>query len=213
MSHDAAGAYVLGALGAAERQEFESHLADCAECRDRVTELAGLPGLLARVTPADLADPPAVPETLLPGLLVAMRRRQRRRTTYLLVAAAAAVVIAVAGVGVLRAHPSAPTSVTLVAVATSPLHATAQVTATSGGSRIALRCTYSGSDTGWTGPHSRPYRLVVTDDAGTRSTLATWRVGPDHVVSVNGSVGVPPSRITTIEVSTTRGSPLLRWRS
>ena len=42
-------AYVLGALSAAERQEYEDHLTSCPSCRDAVAELAGMPGLLARV--------------------------------------------------------------------------------------------------------------------------------------------------------------------
>jgi hypothetical protein len=46
--HDS-GPYVLGALSPAEREEYEQHLADCAECRAEVAELAGLPALLARV--------------------------------------------------------------------------------------------------------------------------------------------------------------------
>jgi hypothetical protein len=46
--HDS-GPYVLGALSPAEREEYERHLVDCAECRAEVAELAMLPSLLARV--------------------------------------------------------------------------------------------------------------------------------------------------------------------
>jgi anti-sigma factor RsiW len=38
------GAYVLGALSPSEREEFESHLQTCPECRARVAELSDLPG-------------------------------------------------------------------------------------------------------------------------------------------------------------------------
>ncbi|WP_174551031.1 anti-sigma factor family protein, partial [Nocardia farcinica] len=48
-------AYVLGALGSAERREYEEHLAGCPVCRAAVTELAGLPGMLALVD-ADTAE-------------------------------------------------------------------------------------------------------------------------------------------------------------
>ncbi|WP_432457252.1 anti-sigma factor family protein [Cellulomonas iranensis] len=44
-------AYVLGALAPAERRDFETHLAGCAQCRAAVGELAGVPGLLAMVPP------------------------------------------------------------------------------------------------------------------------------------------------------------------
>ena len=48
-------AYVLGALSPAERREFEEHLATCPHCQAAVSELAGMPGLLAQVSPADAA--------------------------------------------------------------------------------------------------------------------------------------------------------------
>lgn len=48
-------AYVLGALSSAERQDFERHLHSCPRCTEAVSELAGMPGLLARVDPDDVA--------------------------------------------------------------------------------------------------------------------------------------------------------------
>jgi anti-sigma factor ChrR (cupin superfamily) len=47
------GVYVLGAIGAADRSAVGAHLACCADCRDELAELAGLPGLLSRVTADD----------------------------------------------------------------------------------------------------------------------------------------------------------------
>src|ERR1700712_2781553 len=78
--HD--GSYVLGALSPVERKEFELHLAGCEECARSVRELAGLPGLLARVDPDVLTSPPVaepLPETLLPALVAHVRQAQRRR--------------------------------------------------------------------------------------------------------------------------------------
>src|SRR5207244_690907 len=87
------GSYVLGSLSPAERLEFETHLAGCAECTREVRELAGLPGLMARVDPADLAagatPPPPVP-VILPALVQQARRVERRRTVLTVVGAAAA---------------------------------------------------------------------------------------------------------------------------
>ena len=54
---DRDGAYVLGSLSPTERKEFEQHLAGCKECARNVRQLAGLPGLLARVDRAVLEDP------------------------------------------------------------------------------------------------------------------------------------------------------------
>ncbi len=49
------GVYVLGAIAAGDRSAVGAHLACCADCRDELAELAGLPGLLSRV-PADEAE-------------------------------------------------------------------------------------------------------------------------------------------------------------
>src|SRR4029453_17625580 len=105
-------AYVLGALSPAERREFEEHLATCPHCQAAVSELAGMPGLLAQVSPADAAmlsmacendagpeerapatDPeaelidPGPPSFLLPKIIKKARSRRRR------------MVAAVAGIG------------------------------------------------------------------------------------------------------------------
>jgi predicted anti-sigma-YlaC factor YlaD len=47
------GVYLLGAIGTADRRAVGAHLACCADCRDALAELAGLPGLLSRVTADD----------------------------------------------------------------------------------------------------------------------------------------------------------------
>ncbi|MDP9434481.1 MAG: zf-HC2 domain-containing protein, partial [Actinomycetota bacterium] len=101
------GSYVFGSLDPAERTELESHLATCAPCRQELASLAGLPGLLGRLslqeaTGSDLLPPPS----LLPRVLAAVEserggRRQRLRrwqaaTAALAVAAAAAAVLVLA---------------------------------------------------------------------------------------------------------------------
>src|SRR3954465_4019350 len=76
------GSYVLGGLSPAERQAYERHLATCESCARSVRELAGLPGLLARVDPVILEPAPAVepvPATLLPSLVREVGRVRRRR--------------------------------------------------------------------------------------------------------------------------------------
>jgi anti-sigma-K factor RskA len=55
--HDLAGAYVLGALDAADRATFEQHLAECDACRSEVRSLQPVVDGLAQVAP--LVDPPA----------------------------------------------------------------------------------------------------------------------------------------------------------
>lgn len=56
--HELSGAYVLDALGAAERAVFETHLVGCALCRRDVREfretLAGMKRLIAQPPPPSL---------------------------------------------------------------------------------------------------------------------------------------------------------------
>ena len=42
-------AYILGALNADDRRTFERHLGSCPACATAVTELAGIPGILAKI--------------------------------------------------------------------------------------------------------------------------------------------------------------------
>ena len=45
--------YVLGALASRERYEFELHLRHCPACRNELVWLAGLTGLLRRLSVVD----------------------------------------------------------------------------------------------------------------------------------------------------------------
>src|SRR6185295_10124746 len=79
------GAYVLGALDPMERARFEEHLESCRACREELVQMAGLPGLLSRVSLEDALDPPsAAPSPV----------RRRRFAAIGSVAAAAAVAAA-----------------------------------------------------------------------------------------------------------------------
>ncbi len=111
-AHDDA-AYVLGALSPAERDAYERHLQSCPSCQQSVADLAGMPGLMARLDPAvanevasvgatalDLPSRPVLSPAVLPRLLATAaseRRRGWRRSA--LVAAAAAVLALLLGVG------------------------------------------------------------------------------------------------------------------
>ncbi|MBV8349877.1 MAG: zf-HC2 domain-containing protein, partial [Mycolicibacterium sp.] len=48
-------AYVLGSLDPDERRRYEAHLSTCAQCRDAVAELTGMPALLALLDPDQAA--------------------------------------------------------------------------------------------------------------------------------------------------------------
>lgn len=62
--------YVLGALTAPERLEFERHLSGCDECRREVADFAAIPGLLSRIEAG-------APEPAPPGIVAAAAGRVR----------------------------------------------------------------------------------------------------------------------------------------
>ena len=103
-----AAGYVLGSLDAEERRTFESHLAECAECRAEVVSLRPIVGVLAaavpQVTPrAELRDRVVSQafgsaETRLPSTSKGWEARPERKRIHAVpswVALAAAVVIAI----------------------------------------------------------------------------------------------------------------------
>jgi anti-sigma-K factor RskA len=207
---ESAAAYVLGALPAAERSSFEQHLAGCEDCRQTVGELAGLPGLLSRVSPDDLTDAAPVPETLVPRLLREVRRSGRRRRLLVGGVAAAAVALAVAGTATFvdRSQPQQPAAVAMQAVVSSPVTASAALVRHAWGTEITMTCRYA-DQSEW----SRPYALVAVDDRGTTYQIGTWVVGPGKTASISGSVPVQPEHIDRVEIRTMSGQPLLRLSS
>jgi hypothetical protein len=206
---DSSAAYVLGALPASERSAFESHLTECPDCRQALADMAGIPGLLSRVSPDDLADPVPVPDTLVPSLLRAVRRSGRRRRFVVGVLSAAAVVLAVTGTALVvdrsQNDQSGASMTAMTAVVDSPVTASASLVAHQWGTEITMNCRYADSSA-W----SRPYDLVAVDDDGTSYNIATWVVGPGKTASVSGSVPIQPEHIDRLEIQSTSGTPLLR---
>lgn len=108
------GVYVLGAIEPGERAKVDEHLVSCARCREELAGLAGLPGLLRKVTAEgaqwarkeEAGDPLAgVPLDALIGRVTTIRRR-RRRLTVVAAGALLGAVAGLAGVQVLGAHPA-----------------------------------------------------------------------------------------------------------
>jgi anti-sigma factor RsiW len=195
-AHDDA-AYVLGALSPVERLEFEKHLPTCDDCTRSVQELAGLPGLLGRVDPKVLEQPPTdepVPSTLLPALSQEVERRGRRRT--LVVAAVAAAVVAVLAVGVplvvnevgqddapSAAAPSAqpgtePGDVVtrpMAPVGDVPVEASLGLEQVKWGTRLLLTCTYEPQSVAYDLPPEVDYTLFVRTRGGAAEQVGSWR--------------------------------------
>lgn len=220
--HD--GAYVLGALSPAERQAFENHLNQCRDCARAVRRLAGLPGLLARVDPAIIEDPPTdepLPATLLPALVHQARRSRRRRLYATLGAAAAAVVIAAGAATVVIANSSdkptaGPTSSATVTaqhpmgkVGVGPLKASLGFASVAWGTRLDLTCSYAKSGE-WGPSQSMRYSLVVRTRDGQEQQVATWRGVPGKTITLTAATDSRRQDIGSVEVRTASGTTVLR---
>jgi hypothetical protein len=219
-------AYVLGALSPADRRDFEDHLRVCTACAGSVSELAGLPGLMSRVSIDQLtAEPEPVPETLLPSLARAVRRERRQRRLVVGVAAgAAACLIAVGGVAITRpdlpARPQAtsatPTTsstsstanLAMTAVVPSPVTATARLVDMAWGTRIDLTCAYRTN--GVYPAAGAPYAMVVIDRHGTAEQVATWTALPNRELTVMGASSRSRRDIAAVEIRTLNGQAILR---
>lgn len=215
--------YALGVLSAADRQAYEEHLSSCDACSRSVARLSAMPQLLRRLPAAEatallggqqpeaagLGDAPAdVPSGMLPALLADVRRRRRRRqwATALAGVAAAACVAAAVSFG-LAGRPSAgpsPVQMSPVSAAT-PIRATAQLVDQPWGTHIVLHCTYDGTAAYAPGD----YRLLVTDRAGHRQQVATWRVQPGQVTIVDSSTSVRDADIASVQVRNAADAPVL----
>jgi hypothetical protein len=216
-------AYVLDALSPAERREFETHVKGCAACARSTDDLAGLTDLMSMVSVEEVnAQPEALPETLLPSLVRAVRREQvQSRLAVGTAAAAAACLIAVGAVALTRpdspARPpvassastdSGTTNRAMSAVAPSPVTASARLVDVAWGTRIDLTCRYSpkGLPTG----DGRPYALVVVDRSGAAQQVAAWKALPHRELTVVGASSLARQDIAAVEIRTLSGRAILR---
>jgi hypothetical protein len=217
------GVYVLGALAAGERAEYERHLSGCEECSRALRDLAGIPGLLGRV-PLEVLEqsehPEPAPETLLPAVVAEARRSQGRRralTATIVAAASVLLVLALTGIGValLDDDNGKPVAAPTASVSTAPSQRMQSLgTESSGwvsltergwGTRIDLTCTYEGKLEGWTS-----YVMVVTTSDGTTEQVGSWRTEPGKEVHVTMATSVVPDDIASVEVRTDSGYSVLR---
>jgi hypothetical protein len=214
-------AYVLGALSAEDRRSYERHLVTCAECSAALAELAGLPGILGKLSSEDAVALMSAhdPQTLVehpfdaqlrdhdhtPGLvqrLAAKRRRRRARFTLIAAIAAVVAVVSVGGVAVALNQPSLSQPAQTRAVAMAPLHqkvvtASLEITKKGWGTSFAWSCSYHG--TGWDGiPES--YDLVVVTKSGGHRTVATWTSGGPDVAGLTASTAIATKDIRRVEI-------------
>ena len=224
-------AYVLGSLDVEERRQYEAHLSTCAECREAVAQLSGMPALLALLDPdeaaaLDEASPelPSPPPELLDSLLakVSWRDRRRRRLSWTMAAAtaaAAAVVIAVL-VGI---HPSssvpsgAPpatstSALTMTRVAPNSINATVSLISQGSGTRIEMTCTYpnESEDSDQHDNNVDKLAMVVVGRDGSRAQLATWMAPPGVTVRPVGLTPMRTDQIAAVQIVSDDGDVLLQ---
>jgi hypothetical protein len=205
-------AYVLGALDPADRRAFEDHLRTCGSCRAAVAELAGLPGLL-RMVPADeaaaLGGAQEADVVELASVARAVRRDRRRRNVALTSVAASLLVLAgVAGVllgrpaGVPQATtPSASSQVTalqLEPVGAAAVSADLTLQEKRWGTRIDWQCRYPSESSLYGSVPT--YELVLVDDDGASTVVATWSGGSAGARGLGASSSIVTDTIRRVEI-------------
>ena len=201
-------AYVLGSLSPAERREYEEHLAGCPVCQTAVSELAGMPGLLAQVPPEDAALLAAASADVLddgppPGMLAAVKSRQagrRRRMAGVVAAAAAAAVLVLGGIayalGLLQLGPSGPQRLAFATVASTPMIAVVDVIPVADGTDLAVECYYQQAN----GGAYAKYTLYVIDRSGRASAVKEWPAKPNRVMTPTGHTDLRVRQIEALEI-------------
>ena len=223
-------AYVLGSLSAAERREFEMHMAHCPNCRDAVADLSGVPALLSQLGREEVAamnesgsTPPATPEMspqLLPSLLAAVRFRRRRTRVVTWVASAAAAMVL--GVGVFvgvqgylaTSSQNSTQQVTAAAapmaqVGTNLLSSTVQLSSQLWGTSINLKCVCLAP----LNAHHDTLAMVVVGRDGSQTRLATWVAEPGHTATPAGSISTPVNEIAAVQIVAADSGEVLLQRS
>jgi hypothetical protein len=218
-------AYVLGSLSSAERREYEAHLETCDRCRAAVTDISGMPALLAMLDADDVRalakeqpePPPLRPEVRTQVLdKVRWRRRRSRILTYGAVGLAAALlavglVIAVRpGIVGLQSGTEqvAAQQLEMNKLVTTPFSATISLNSFAWGTRIDMACTYGDWSSGGSPPSN--LGMVVVGRDGSHTQIATWLGLSGATALPSGNTPVPVGQIAAVQlVSADSGEVLL----
>jgi hypothetical protein len=220
--YDWDAAYVLGALDADDRRAYERHLARCPECSAALAELAGIPGILGKLSSTDAVALLSEEDLLggvdehlrdgvhTPGLvqrLAATAGRRRRRIRFSVLTAAVAIVALIATGGIVYSV-NQPPSVATVAMAPLNQHvitARMSVTPKPWGTRFDWSCSYY--DDAWSTPAS--YDLVVTSKSGAQTKVATWTSTGPHAAGLSASSDIAFGDIRSLEIRLTGSTTTL----
>ncbi|MET7283605.1 zf-HC2 domain-containing protein [Kribbella sp. NPDC005582] len=205
-------AYLLGALSASERREYEKHLTNCDECSAAVASVTPVLAALSAL-PSDQAMTAVSISTpnVLPGLArkVAEDRRRRRFRVAGLVAAVAAVSI---GIGAVLAVPLVQDEpegdyVVLAQTVESKLSADARLVPERWGTTIEISCRYDELAT--PSERARGYELYLTDASGKAQLLASWTSAPGTTVKPAATTKLQRSEIRALDIRSSETGRIL----
>ncbi len=214
--------YVLGALSPEERKEYESHLAHCSNCSNAVAAFAGLPGILGKVDLqtailirdglSDEASANSATDYLFTQKLVKRanleRRQTRIRQSMALVAASLVLILIGVTTGVALHSSNANSSqssnlggrsIRVTNLQPQIMTATFRVTSKAWGTRFDWNCKYASGVSNLYS--STRYDLIVTDQSGKRSVIATWGASGTKATGLAATSALPLSNIKSIAIT------------
>lgn len=206
-------AYVLGMLSPDDRHSYERHLATCDACSVALTELAGLPGILASLPVVEAVElAAAVPDTVSlspathqPGAVqrlaassAARRRRSRRRMVGVSILAGATLAVGAFFVGAtIAAPPGTPSAVAMTQLVGNTVTANMAITPKSWGTRLDWDCSYASS---LATKSDLDYDLVVTERSGAQVVVASWSAYGERAKNLTASTSVATDDIRSVEI-------------
>ena len=205
-------AYVLGSLGMDDRRSYERHLLKCGSCTKLVGEIAGIPGVLMKLSTGSaqaLLDSVSEVENLdhnksevvrsLAAAAVARKQRVRRR--FIAMSSVAAALLMVIGIGVGRQVHSARvlgTQVAMTELIPNSMTVNLHIIGKKWGSQITWDCTYARVQPD--NASAEPYNLVLTDTAGVSTVVASWQAIGKSAKGLVASTKVPLAQIKSIDI-------------
>jgi anti-sigma factor RsiW len=220
---DMAG-YVMDMLTPEEKQQADSHLAACTECRTEIESLREWSAALTEVPDAMLLDgPPDDADLLLQRTLRQVRdesagRRHRRLATVTSIAAAAVLVAIAGGIMVGRTTaPAEPVAQAPTAAVSEPAGTRSAAGTADNGTKmvvsvlpaagwVRVNATVSGI------PAGERCRLEVVAKDGTAVLAGSWLVSPAGEANgtvLNGSALVAPDAVAAVRVVNTSGEEFI----
>jgi hypothetical protein len=200
----ALGAYVVGSLDHAERADVEAHLARCPACRDELAALAPLPGLLSRLSLAEVeAGPAPVDDAMLDRLLGAAERERRSDTRRRWLAAAAVLVMLAGGTGgsVAAWQATHGNDWPRYDVAQGQVHLVVTVSDDEGGTKLEMAL--------WGVDPEERCALVAVSRDGREEVAGWWEATYAGTAKITGTTSIPREQLSRLRVVTDGGRTLV----